>query len=592
MTIENDFLPFAAGLGANVLTQAQYAALPSLIANGFTAGVTPSIQVNKVWRQSSIMAAVLAQLIVAETGQPAIDDGTTATLLTNLQAAIAAISQQGGDVRYSPLAANIQFVSQSQTVKLPSHGMIEFNGGAASTITLPDPTQSTPVLTYVWNGSNSSQLTLAAAAGGFFGPGVPANGQSFVIPAGYGALICSDGRNYIVLSSCYTKSPPVGDSSALIPNTAWTNTAISSAVTAAINGLSMGQYATTTAVTNAIAGLNIGQYATNSAVSAAIAASAADRNLLINGNMDCWARGTVFNSPPNNTYTAERWLVGYDGTPGTFSVSRQSWAPGANPRQESQSYLSWNQSAAGSGDTVRQLMQRIESVRTGAGQPITVSFVAWADTARAITVQLTQLFGSGGGASPVITVSGPVNLTAVPAVYSVTLVNPGIGGKTIGGAGNDCLATVFNLPTNSVFTFNLGSVITEVGTVASAACRRLLAAEQALCRRYFQSTFPPFVAPAPGAGLLGAVFGRQITGQGGVSSIPWYFQTRMRAVPAITTYNPAAGNAQARNTDSGIDNSSTTAVQVSDSFALINYVASGATVAAAAAIHCTADAEL
>ncbi|WP_053006652.1 gp53-like domain-containing protein [Chromobacterium subtsugae] len=270
-TVENDFFPFACGQGASVLTQAQYAGMPSLIANGFTAGVAPAIQLNKVWRQSSIMAAVLAQLIVANTGQPAIDDGTTATLQANLQAAIAAISQHGGDGRYSPLAANIQFIQQSQPVTLASHGMIEFNGNAASTITLPDPTQNTPVLTYVWNGSASSQLTLATAAGGFFGPGVPANGATFSIPPGYGAWVCSDSRNYIVLSSCYTKSPPAGDSTALIPNTAWTQTAIANAVTAAIAALNMPQYATGAALASAIAGLNIGQYATNTALANAVA---------------------------------------------------------------------------------------------------------------------------------------------------------------------------------------------------------------------------------------------------------------------------------------------------------------------------------
>jgi len=95
MSTENDFLPFAVGGSANVVTQAAYAALAStLLQTGFTAGVAPSVQLNKVWRQSSIMAAVIAQFIVAETGQTAIDDGTTATLLANFTAAIVAASKQ------------------------------------------------------------------------------------------------------------------------------------------------------------------------------------------------------------------------------------------------------------------------------------------------------------------------------------------------------------------------------------------------------------------------------------------------------------------------------------------------------------------
>lgn len=88
MTIENDFLTFAGGSGANVLSQSAYAALTDALANGFRSGVAQSAQMNKVWRQSSIMAAVLASFIVDQSGQPAIDDGTTVTLEANLLLAI------------------------------------------------------------------------------------------------------------------------------------------------------------------------------------------------------------------------------------------------------------------------------------------------------------------------------------------------------------------------------------------------------------------------------------------------------------------------------------------------------------------------
>ena len=93
MTIEQDFLPFATGAGANVLSQAVYAALSS-VATGYQSGVAQSAALNKTWRQSSIMAAVVAQFIVNQTGQPAIDDGTMATLLGNLATAIAVSARQ------------------------------------------------------------------------------------------------------------------------------------------------------------------------------------------------------------------------------------------------------------------------------------------------------------------------------------------------------------------------------------------------------------------------------------------------------------------------------------------------------------------
>lgn len=85
----NDFLPFAGGAGANVLTQAAYVAQAALRSNGFSAGTAQSAQLNKVWRQSSIMAAALAQMISDNTGADVLDDGTTATILANLKNAVA-----------------------------------------------------------------------------------------------------------------------------------------------------------------------------------------------------------------------------------------------------------------------------------------------------------------------------------------------------------------------------------------------------------------------------------------------------------------------------------------------------------------------
>lgn len=93
MTTQNDFLPFATGPGANVVDQATYAALTALT-TGFLSGTAQSMQLNKVWRQSSIMSAVIAQFIVAQTGQAAVDDGTTPTLLANFTKAVNAASKQ------------------------------------------------------------------------------------------------------------------------------------------------------------------------------------------------------------------------------------------------------------------------------------------------------------------------------------------------------------------------------------------------------------------------------------------------------------------------------------------------------------------
>lgn len=91
MPTEQDFQAFAAAGGANVLTQSQYLALAAL-GPGFTSGILPSANLNKVLRQASIMAAVLGDFIVQEVNQPVIDDGSTSTILANLSAAVTAIA--------------------------------------------------------------------------------------------------------------------------------------------------------------------------------------------------------------------------------------------------------------------------------------------------------------------------------------------------------------------------------------------------------------------------------------------------------------------------------------------------------------------
>lgn len=111
----NDFLVFGGGAGANVITQVTYSGLTARTA-GFSAGVAPSAQLNKVWRQSSIMSAVLAQFISDLSGQDVLDDGTTATILTNLKAAVSAQSIcVVGSVRSAKMAVSAASASATYT---------------------------------------------------------------------------------------------------------------------------------------------------------------------------------------------------------------------------------------------------------------------------------------------------------------------------------------------------------------------------------------------------------------------------------------------------------------------------------------------
>ena len=85
----NDFKPFATGAGANVMTQADWEALPALL-TGFQSGKASSAQVNKAIRQASFVAAALAQFISTKSGQNILDDGDLAGFVTKLTSGFAA----------------------------------------------------------------------------------------------------------------------------------------------------------------------------------------------------------------------------------------------------------------------------------------------------------------------------------------------------------------------------------------------------------------------------------------------------------------------------------------------------------------------
>lgn len=86
MPATTDILPFATGGGANVESQAAYAADPTT-ASGFLSGLAPSVKLNKVWRQSAFMAAGLANWMVAQ-GVSVPDDGNLANLVAEITSSL------------------------------------------------------------------------------------------------------------------------------------------------------------------------------------------------------------------------------------------------------------------------------------------------------------------------------------------------------------------------------------------------------------------------------------------------------------------------------------------------------------------------
>mgnify|MGYP006276574695 CR=1 FL=1 len=227
----------------------------------------------------------------------------------------------------------------------------------------------------------------------------------------------------------------------------------------------------------------------------------AGKNKIINGDFNINQRAFSSTTTSGNYGLDRFYLIAVDGTT-TYSV--QQFTAGAAPVSgyESKQYARLVTTGQTASTAVSALAQNIESVRTFAGQTVTLSF--WAKAASGtpkVAIELQQTFGTGGSPSgDVNTYAGQVTLSTSWARYSVTVAIPSISGKTLGSNNNDALSlnmfvsagSNYNSRTGSLGiqtgTFDFWGVQLEAGSVATpfTTATGTLQGELAACQRYFQ----------------------------------------------------------------------------------------------------------
>lgn len=139
---KNDFKPFAIGEYSNVLSQEEYEALPAVGA-GFNSGIAKSEQLNKVWRQSSVMAAVLGDFIGEQSGDDVIDDGNLARLKVSLTKALFNYNTSSLDTRYVKKTGDVMSGDLHVEADVEVDGNVSVGGNMGSaSVTSPDITAS------------------------------------------------------------------------------------------------------------------------------------------------------------------------------------------------------------------------------------------------------------------------------------------------------------------------------------------------------------------------------------------------------------------------------------------------------------------
>jgi hypothetical protein len=227
----------------------------------------------------------------------------------------------------------------------------------------------------------------------------------------------------------------------------------------------------------------------------------AGKNKIINGDFGINQRAFT-STTTSGTYGFDRWVMTTVGD-GTTTYTPQNFTAGAAPvvGYEGKSFAELVTASQTTITTASFLSQRIENVRTFAGQTITVSFWAKANSGTPkIAVEITQNFGSGGSPSTSVnTYAGQVTISTSWARYSVSVAVPSISGKTIGtnensicqmnlwvsaGSNFDARTGSIGIQTN---TFQFWGVQVEAGSIATPfqTATGTIQGELAACQRYY-----------------------------------------------------------------------------------------------------------
>lgn len=256
-------------------------------------------------------------------------------------------------------------------------------------------------------------------------------------------------------------------------------------------------------------------------------------NRIINGAFDFWQRGTTTST--FGVYIADRWMN--EGVGGTGTMTRQSFAVGDTLGNNNPAFfLRQNVSGQTLASHLAIIQQRIEGVRSYAGQTITV--LGWARRSSGsgnMAVEAVQYFGSGGSPSATVFGTGQtVTLTGSWAPFAVTTAIPSITGKTLGGNGNDWMEIAFWTSAGSNFNtrssslglqtigVDLWGIHIKLGTHTADATSLYrqpeLGPELARCQRYYHASTARWDNYAV---------------KGVTCSTPVAFPVSMRATPAI-----------------------------------------------------------
>jgi hypothetical protein len=231
--------------------------------------------------------------------------------------------------------------------------------------------------------------------------------------------------------------------------------------------------------------------------SALLPAGLGFRNAIINGDFRINQR--AFSSTTSSgTYGFDRWRISLSG--GTVTYSAQTFSLGNGiSGYEPINYARVVTTGQSASSSLAIFNQAIESVRTFAGQAVSVSFWARCSTGTPkVAVELAQVFGTGGSpSSSVFSYVGQATLSTSWQRFTFQFNVPSISGKTLGTASDDYLGLNLWTSAGSDFNSRTGSLGIQSATIdfwgvqveqnyqPTPFEQRPIGVELLLCQRYF-----------------------------------------------------------------------------------------------------------
>jgi hypothetical protein len=307
--------------------------------------------------------------------------------------------------------------------------------------------------------------------------------------------------------------------------------------------------------------------------------SMSNRNVVINGGMQIWQRGTSFTGT-SPYYTCDRWQ-GYRASAAAGGTWSQQVPPSTSVAQNFNYALRTQRDSGNSGTGATYISTSFETINVLPlrGKTLTLSFYArcganYSPTSSALSCAVYTGTGTDGNIAGGFT--GLAALIDSPATLTTTYQRFTFTSSSALGTSITQLGVAFYMtPTGTASTndwFEITGVQVEAGSVATPFETEDISTTLAKCQRYYQKSYSLETAPATSGALPGLNFAGSYTDSSNNHSLGFIsFKVLMRAAPTVTIYgySPATAGVVSNVQGTNLAALSGTPVQINEKSAII-----------------------